>query len=35
VVTGAGSTHTALRIDPLRMADLVGATWVDVCEAPG
>ena len=31
VVLGAGSTHTALRIDPARMADLVGAEWVDVC----
>jgi len=34
VVTGAGSTHAALRINPLRMAELVGASWVDVCEAP-
>jgi prolyl-tRNA editing enzyme YbaK/EbsC (Cys-tRNA(Pro) deacylase) len=32
VVPGAGSTHAALRINPLRMADLVGAQWVDVCE---
>ena len=32
VVPAAGSTHAALRIDPLRMADLVGARWVDVCE---
>jgi len=34
VVPAAGSTHSALRIDPLRMADLVGAAWVDVCQ-PG
>ena len=33
VVTGGGSTHSALRIDPLRLSDLVGAEWVDVCEA--
>jgi prolyl-tRNA editing enzyme YbaK/EbsC (Cys-tRNA(Pro) deacylase) len=32
VVPGAGSTHAALRIHPVRMADLVGAEWVDVCE---
>ena len=32
VVPAGGSTHTALRIDPLRLAALVGAAWVDVCE---
>jgi len=32
VVPAAGSTHSALRIDPLRMAELVGAEWVDVCQ---
>lgn len=32
VVPGAGSTHGAMRIDPLRMAELAGAEWVDVCE---
>jgi prolyl-tRNA editing enzyme YbaK/EbsC (Cys-tRNA(Pro) deacylase) len=31
VVPAAGSTHAALRISPLRMAELVSATWVDVC----
>lgn len=31
VVPAAGSTHSALRIDPLRMAELVEAQWVDVC----
>ncbi|HKF33724.1 MAG TPA: YbaK/EbsC family protein [Jatrophihabitantaceae bacterium] len=31
VVLGAGSTRHALRINPMRMADLVGAQWVDVC----
>ena len=33
VVPGAGSTHTAIRIDPLRMAELAEAEWVDVCES--
>jgi prolyl-tRNA editing enzyme YbaK/EbsC (Cys-tRNA(Pro) deacylase) len=32
VVPAAGSTHSALRIDPLRLVALVGAEWVDVCE---
>lgn len=32
VVPAAGSTHSAVRIDPRRMADLVGAEWVDVCQ---
>lgn len=31
VVPAAGSPHSALRINPLRLADLVGAEWVDVC----
>jgi prolyl-tRNA editing enzyme YbaK/EbsC (Cys-tRNA(Pro) deacylase) len=34
VVPAAGSTHAAIRIDPIRLADLVGAQWVDVCEPP-
>jgi prolyl-tRNA editing enzyme YbaK/EbsC (Cys-tRNA(Pro) deacylase) len=34
VVPAAGSTHSAVRIAPARMADLVGAEWVDVCQAP-
>src|SRR5207244_4123620 len=33
-VTGGGSTHSAIRINPVRMANLVGAEWVDVCEPP-
>ncbi|WP_262269213.1 YbaK/EbsC family protein [Microvirga yunnanensis] len=33
VVPAAGSIHTAIRINPLRMAELVGADWVDVCQA--
>jgi prolyl-tRNA editing enzyme YbaK/EbsC (Cys-tRNA(Pro) deacylase) len=33
VVPAAGSTHSALRISPARMAELVNAEWVDVCDA--
>jgi prolyl-tRNA editing enzyme YbaK/EbsC (Cys-tRNA(Pro) deacylase) len=32
VVPAAGSIHAAVHIDPVRMADLVGAEWVDVCQ---
>lgn len=32
VVPAAGSTHSAVRIGPQRMASLVSAEWVDVCE---
>jgi prolyl-tRNA editing enzyme YbaK/EbsC (Cys-tRNA(Pro) deacylase) len=32
VVPAAGSTHSAVRITPERMAELVAAEWVDVCE---
>jgi prolyl-tRNA editing enzyme YbaK/EbsC (Cys-tRNA(Pro) deacylase) len=32
VVPAAGSTHSAVRISPSRMAELVGAEWVDVCQ---
>jgi prolyl-tRNA editing enzyme YbaK/EbsC (Cys-tRNA(Pro) deacylase) len=31
VVPAAGSTHSAVRIAPSRMAELVAAEWVDVC----
>jgi prolyl-tRNA editing enzyme YbaK/EbsC (Cys-tRNA(Pro) deacylase) len=31
VVTSAGTTHSAMRIPPRRFAELVDATWVDVC----
>jgi prolyl-tRNA editing enzyme YbaK/EbsC (Cys-tRNA(Pro) deacylase) len=34
VVPAAGSTHSAVRIAPQRMAELTGAEWVDVCQAP-
>jgi prolyl-tRNA editing enzyme YbaK/EbsC (Cys-tRNA(Pro) deacylase) len=32
VVTGGGATHSAVIIDPLRMAAITGAEWVDVCD---
>src|SRR6201995_4950609 len=33
VVPAAGSANSALRIAPARMAELVKAQWVDVCDA--
>ena len=32
VLPAAGSTHSALRIAPTRLAELVKAEWVDVCD---
>jgi len=32
VLPAAGSPNSVVRISPSRLADLVGATWVDVCE---
>jgi prolyl-tRNA editing enzyme YbaK/EbsC (Cys-tRNA(Pro) deacylase) len=32
VLPAAGSINSALRIQPQRMAELVGASWVDVCQ---
>src|SRR5271170_4444238 len=32
VVPAAGSTHSAVRIAPQRLAELTSAEWVDVCE---
>ena len=32
VVPAAGSTHSAVKITPVRMAELTAAEWVDVCE---
>ena len=32
VVPAAGSTNSALRISPDRLAALVGAEWIDVCD---
>jgi prolyl-tRNA editing enzyme YbaK/EbsC (Cys-tRNA(Pro) deacylase) len=34
VVPAAGSIHSAVRISPQRMAELVDAEWVDVCQPP-
>jgi prolyl-tRNA editing enzyme YbaK/EbsC (Cys-tRNA(Pro) deacylase) len=34
VVPAAGSRNSALRINPKRMAELTGATWIDVCKDP-
>jgi prolyl-tRNA editing enzyme YbaK/EbsC (Cys-tRNA(Pro) deacylase) len=34
VIPAAGSTHSALRISPTRLADLTGAIWVDVAQEP-
>ena len=35
VLPAAGSANSAVRLNPLRLAELVGAVWVDVCEPPG
>lgn len=35
VVPAAGSTTSAVRIGPERMAALTGAAWVDACQDPG
>ena len=32
VVPAAGSTNSALRISPDRLAAIVGAEWIDVCD---
>lgn len=32
VLPAAGSTHSAVRINPLRLAEITGAAWVDVCQ---
>src|ERR1700753_3484632 len=34
VVPAAGSTHSAARIAPSRMAELTAAEWVDICQDP-
>ena len=33
VVPAAGDTHAALRVAPMRLAELTGAQWVDVAQA--
>ena len=35
VVPAAGSTHSAVRIAPGRLAELTSAEWVDVCQNGG
>ena len=35
VVPAAGATNAAVRIAPERMAALVNAEWIDVCDRPG
>ena len=32
VVPAAGAVHAAIRIDPLRLAELAKADWVNVCQ---
>jgi len=33
VVPAAGAVNAAVRIAPDRMANLVGAEWVDICQS--
>ena len=35
VIPAAGATNTSLVIEPERLAQLAGATWVDVCQGSG
>jgi prolyl-tRNA editing enzyme YbaK/EbsC (Cys-tRNA(Pro) deacylase) len=35
VVPAAGSTHSAVKIAPSRLAELTGAEWIDVCQNGG
>jgi prolyl-tRNA editing enzyme YbaK/EbsC (Cys-tRNA(Pro) deacylase) len=35
VVPAAGSTHSAVKITPSRLAELTGAEWIDVCQNGG
>jgi prolyl-tRNA editing enzyme YbaK/EbsC (Cys-tRNA(Pro) deacylase) len=34
VVTGGGAKTSAVKIAPLRMAEIAGAEWIDVCRQP-
>ncbi|ADZ71454.1 YbaK/EbsC family protein [Polymorphum gilvum] len=34
VIPAAGAVNAAVRIAPQRMAELTGATWIDVCREP-
>lgn len=33
VIPAAGAANAAAKIEPLRMAELIGAEWVDVCQS--
>lgn len=34
VLPAAGAIHSAVRLSPTRMAELVDARWIDVCQLP-
>ncbi|WP_422375489.1 YbaK/EbsC family protein [Roseibium sp.] len=34
VIPAAGATNAAVRISPLRLAEITAAEWVDVCQPP-
>lgn len=34
VLPAAGAIHSAVRLSPTRMAELVDAQWIDVCQVP-
>lgn len=34
VLPAAGAIHSAVRLSPTRMAELVNAQWIDVCQVP-
>lgn len=34
VIPAAGAINSSVRLPPLRLAELTGATWVDVCQVP-
>jgi prolyl-tRNA editing enzyme YbaK/EbsC (Cys-tRNA(Pro) deacylase) len=34
VIPAAGSPRSSVRVPPQRMAELVGAEWIDVCDVP-
>lgn len=34
VIPAAGATNAAVRVSPVRMAEITSGTWVDVCQDP-
>ncbi|WP_417669465.1 YbaK/EbsC family protein [Roseibium sp.] len=34
VIPAAGAINAAVRVDPIRMAEITGGLWVDVCQPP-